>query len=268
MASPAFFGAHKWVELLYKPGRCRGPPKRGQNHKWPHHPYVVGAPQLGRIALSTLRSKGVPRKGDKIRKGYLTRAFTGAHKWAELLHKPLRFSGVPQKGNKIRSGSITPTLSGARKWAAWLRKPVRFRWSLQKGTKSQVTTSCLPCHGATSGRTRYVHHFVLRGPKKRGQNQKWLRHHGLVVCSQVGGLATYTTPFSGVPTKGEDKIRSGYLNPAISGAHGWTELPRNPCILGGPRKGDKIRSGYLTPTLSGSHKWAELLCHPCVIGAP
>ena len=34
----------------------------------------------------------------------------------------------------------------------------------------------------------------------------------------------------------------------------------NPCILGGPQtKRDKIRIGYLTPAFSGAHKWSEML---------
>ena len=28
-----------------------GPQKRGQNHKWVHHPHLLGGPQMGRIAL-------------------------------------------------------------------------------------------------------------------------------------------------------------------------------------------------------------------------
>ena len=57
-------------------------------------------------------------------------------------------------------------------------------------------------------------------------------------------------------TKG-DKIRSGYLTPAFSGAHKWAEMLRNPCILREPQtKGDKIRKGYLTPAFSGAQKRA------------
>ena len=45
---------------------------------------------------------GFPRRGDKIKKGYLTPTFSGAHKWAELR----AFLGVPMKGDKIKSGCI------------------------------------------------------------------------------------------------------------------------------------------------------------------
>ena len=46
--------------------------------------------------------------------------------------------------------------------------------------------------------------------------------------------------------------------------HNW--LPHS-CLLGGPQsKGDKIRIGYLTPALSGAQKNVELLCNPCILG--
>ena len=44
---------------------------------------------------------------------------------------------------------------------------------------------------------------------------------------------------------------------------------RHPCILGDPQiKGDKIRSGYVTPAFSGAQKRADLLRHPCILGGP
>ena len=91
-----------------------------------------------------------------------------------------------------------------------------------------------------------------RGPK-RGQN-----------C--------YIIPaFSGIPNaKRGEKIRSGYLTLAFSGAQKRAELLRNPCILGNPQRqrGQKIRSGYLTLAFSGAQKRAELLRNPCILGNP
>ena len=67
------------------------------------------------------------------------------------------------------------------------------------------------------------------------------------------------------PTKG-NKIRSGSLTLAFSGAHKRAKMLRHPCILGDPQtKGDKIRSGYLTPAFSGAQKRAEMLRHPCIL---
>ena len=62
------------------------------------------------------------------------------------------------------------------------------------GRKSEVATSRLPSRGATSGRNCYV-----------------------------------TPAFSGVPNaKRGEKVRSGYLTHALSGAHKWAEVLRNP----------------------------------------
>ena len=97
-----------------------------------------------------------------------TPAFSGGHKWVELLRNlcilggpqkrgtksevatsPLlyegatsgrncnvtpNFSGVPRIGDRIRSGHFTPTFSGAHKWAELLRNPA-FSGSQEKGTK-------------------------------------------------------------------------------------------------------------------------------------
>ena len=58
-------------------------------------------------------------------------------------------------------------------------------------------------------------------------------------------------------TKGE-KIRSGRLTLAFSGAQKRAEMLRHYCILGHPQtKGDKIRSGYATPAFSGAQKRTE-----------
>ena len=74
---------------------------------------------------------------------------------------------------------------------------------------------------------------ILRGPKTRGQNHKWLPHHCLL------------------------------------GAHKWGEVPRNYRILGGlKKKGDKCTSGCLTIAFSGAHKWGVVLCNPCILGGP
>ena len=71
--------------------------------------------------------------------------------------------------------------------------------------------------------------------------------------------------FSGVPIKG-DKIKSGSLTPAFSGAQMRAEVLCNPAFSGVPIKGN--RSGRLTLTFSGAHMRAELLRNPCVLGDP
>ena len=50
-----------------------------------------------------------------IKPGCLTPAFSGAHKWAEMLHNPCILGGPQTKRDKIRIGYLTPTFSGAHK---------------------------------------------------------------------------------------------------------------------------------------------------------
>ena len=58
--------------------------------------------------------------------------------------------------------------------------------------------------------------------------------HALCTHTKNGRICCVTL-FSGVPNRG-DKIRSGYITSAFSGAHKWAELLRNPCVLWGPQK--------------------------------
>ena len=71
------------------------------------------------------------------------------------------------------------------------------------------------------------------------------------------GRNCYVTPaFSGVPNaKRWEKIRSGYLTLAFSGAQKRAELLRNPCILGDPQR----------QAWGENQKW---LPHPCLLGGP
>ena len=62
--------------------------------------------------------------GDKIRSRYLTLAFSGAQKKAELLRNPC-ILGIPKAklGDKIRSGYLTSAFSGAQMRSELLRNP-------------------------------------------------------------------------------------------------------------------------------------------------
>ena len=65
-----------------------------------------------------------------------------------------------------------------------------------------------------------------------------------------------TLAFSGFPhIKNGNKIRSGYLTPAFSGAQKRAQLLRNPCILGGPQQQERGQN----------QKW---LPYPCLLGGP
>ena len=61
------------------------------------HPCILGDPQT---------------KGDKIRIAYLTPAFSGAQKRAEMLRHPCILGDPQTKGDKIRIGCLTPAFSG------------------------------------------------------------------------------------------------------------------------------------------------------------
>ena len=67
-----------------------------------HKPCIPGGPQT---------------KGDKIRIDYLTPAFSGAQKRAEMLPHPCILGDSQTKGDKIRIGCLTPAFSGAQKRA-------------------------------------------------------------------------------------------------------------------------------------------------------
>ena len=140
-----FSGAHKWAELLPDPCLLGGPQQTGQNQNWLPHPCLLGprktlhswGPTNGRNCYVTPAFSGVPNKGDKIRSGSHKPAFSGAHKWAELLCKPC-ILGVP----------------------------LHSRGSPTKGTISKVATSLLPARGPTSGRNSDITPAFLGVPNK------------------------------------------------------------------------------------------------------
>ena len=63
------------------PLHTRGSPnKGGQNQKWLPHPYLLGGPKEAEMLRHPCILGDPQTKGDKIRKGYLTPAFSGAQK--------------------------------------------------------------------------------------------------------------------------------------------------------------------------------------------
>ena len=82
------------------------------------------------------------------------------------------------------------------------------------------------------------------------------------------GRYCWVTPISSGISGTQDKIRSGPIRTAFSGAQKWGVLLRNPCVTGQPPKRGKIKSGYITLAFSGAKKWAVLLRNPCVIHDP
>ena len=112
---------------------CFGPKKRRKCYvtpafsgvpntkRWHHnqkslpHPFLLGGPKHGGNPTSPMHSRGSPTKGNKIRSGCLTLAFSGAQKTPEMLCHCCTLGGPQQKGIKIRSGYPTLAFSGAQK---------------------------------------------------------------------------------------------------------------------------------------------------------
>ena len=101
-----------------------------QNQKWLPHPYLLGGPKEGGSAMSPLRSRGSPTKGDGNKNGpqkggsatspLRSRGSPNkgtkskvAHKWAEVLCNPYILGG-PRKGvqNRPAPGSSKKSHSG------------------------------------------------------------------------------------------------------------------------------------------------------------
>ena len=265
---------HKWAELLHHLCVLGGPQTRGQSQRCPtsgqncnitlaflgvpkQGDKVKGARQVGRIAISPLRSRGSPNKGIKSKV---------PHKWAEFLHHPC-VSGVPKQGDKVK---------GAPQMGRIATSPLRSWGSPNKGTKSKVAHKW----------AELLHHpCVLGGPQTRGQSQRCptpafsgVPKQGDKVkgAPQVGTIATSPLRSRGSPNKGTKPKVAGkwaellYHPCVLRGSpnkgtkskvpHKWAELLHHPCVLrGSPNKGTKSKV---------AHKWAELLHHPCVLGGP
>ena len=246
--------------IATSPLRLGGPQTRTQSQRWPtsgRNGYITpafsgvpkqghkvkGAPQLGRIATSPLRSWGSPNKGATSKV---------PDKWAELLHHPCVLEGPQTREQSQRC----PT-SGQNSYIT-----LASRRSPNKGTKSKVAHKW----------AELLHHpYVLGGPQTREQSQSW----------PTGGRNGYITlAFSGVPKQG-DKVKGppqkGGIPTSPLRCRGspnkgtkskvpdkWAEFLHHPCVLGGPQtRGQSQRcptSGqncYITPAFSGVPKQGD-----------
>ena len=86
-----------------------------------------------------------------------------------------------------------------------------------------------------------------------------------------GRHCSATPAFSGVPKiKHGEKIRSGYLTPAILGAQKGAGLRCNLCVLRGPQhqaRGEN-QKWLPHPAFLGAQKGAGLRRNPCIRGVP
>ena len=98
------------------------PQTRGQNHKWLPHPCLLGGPQVGGIATKPLHSRGSPHKETKSKVASSPLPSRGPTSGWKCYITPA-FSGVPKQGDKIKSGYLTHAFLGAHKWAELLQNP-------------------------------------------------------------------------------------------------------------------------------------------------
>ena len=73
--------------------------------------YLLGGPKEGGNATQPCILGDPQTKGEKIRIGCLTPAFSGAHKRAEMLRHPCILGDPQTKGDKIRIGCLTLAFS-------------------------------------------------------------------------------------------------------------------------------------------------------------
>ena len=93
-----------------------GSPTRGIKLEVATSPLPSRRPTRGRIATQPLHSQGVPNKGGGISSGYLSPAFSVAHKRRNCCATP-PFAGFHIKADQIRKGYLTLVFSGAHKRA-------------------------------------------------------------------------------------------------------------------------------------------------------
>ena len=228
--APPFSGAHKRAELL--PYILEGAQQRGQNQKWLPYPCLARGPQKGTIAMQRLHSRGSPTRGYKIRSGYLTPVFSGAHKRAEVPCNPFILKGPQQRGQN-QKWLPHPCLIVGQKKGKNSYVTLAFSGVTKEG--EEVKHGCLTL--AFSGdhkREQQLHNFcILGGSQPRGRSETWLPHSLLLRSPQKGAIAMQPLHSRGSPTRGY-KIRSGYLTSAFSRAQKRANMLRNPYALKDP----------------------------------
>ena len=229
---------------------------RGTKSEVVASPLSSPGPTNARNCCVTHAISNVPKQGNKIKSACLTTAFSGARKRAVLLRNPCILGG-PQRQRRVKNQKWLPypCLLGGPQMGGNATSPLHSRGSPTptRGTKSEVVASPPPSTGPTNARNCCVTHAI-----------------------------------SNVPKQG-NKIKSGYLTTAFSGAPKRAVLLRNHCILGGPQRqarGTKSevpasplpsrgptngRKCYITlafsgvPNTKGGEKWFS---HPCLLRGP
>ena len=295
-----FSGAHKWTEVKRYARILGGPQTRGQNLKWLPHPCLLGGLQVGRSATQPMHCRGSPNKGTKSkvaasplpswgptsgRKWYVTPAFSGVPKQADKIkigyltlpsggpkdgrkcYATPALASVPKQGGKLKSGSAHKCSSQAPTSGRKCYVTPAFPGVAKQGHK--LKSACLtPAFlGAYKWAEKLRNIFAPRGPRTRGQNQKWLPHPLLLGGPQVDGSGTLRPHSRGLPNKGTNSKVLASLLPSCGPTSGRKSYVTSsfPEV---PEQGDKIKSGCLTPFFSGGHKWTEVKRYARILGGP
>ena len=161
--------------------------------------------------------KWSPTKGNKIRSGCLTFAFSRAQKRAKMLRHPCNLRDpqcqargaksevVPNIGEQYQKCSPHPYLLGGPKEGGNATSPLHSQGSPTPSTGSKIRSGCLtPTFSGAKKRAEMLHHPCIlddperqaRGgkskvvPNKGEENQKWLPHPYLLGGPEEGRNAT------------------------------------------------------------------------------
>ena len=172
-----------------------------------------------RRATSQLVASAMPSRGPKSgRKCYVSPTFLG----------------VPNKGEQNQDCLLQPCLLGGPKVGGSSMSPLHSRGSPTKWNKIRIGCLSHAFSGAKSGRKCYVNPAFSGVPNKGEQNQNCLPQPCLLGGPKESGSSMSPLHSRGSPTKW-NKITTGCLSHAFSGAQMWAEVLCHPCILGGPQ---------------------------------
>ena len=253
-------------------------PERHRQSKVAISPLPYPGPKRRRNCYRTLAFSGATNdnRGEKIRTGYLTPAYSGTHRTEELLCDPA-FSGVPnaKREEKIRRGHLTPAfephpcLRGVEAKRGWNCYVTPAFWGVPKAKRGEkIRTRYLtpPFSGAPKRAELLRNPEIIGGPQHqaRREDHKWLPQ------PKKRRVCYVTLEFSGSPMPNAGSKSEVATSPLPScGAKKKAELLRNPCTLGGPQcqpRGEnqkwlphrRLLGGpkrewncYITPTISG-----------------
>ena len=184
-----------------------------------------------------------------------------------------RGSPTPSTGRKFKSG---PLQRGTKSKVA--ASPLSSRRP-KRGRKCYMSPACSgipnlgdknqkwlphPCFSGAQKRAEIIHHpCILGDPQHRGTNLKVAASPLSSRRPKRGRKCYITSAFLGIPNIG-DKVKSGCLTLAFSGAQKRAEMLRHPCILRDPQHQVWQAKSEVVPNIGEQNlKW---LPHPCLLG--